>query len=158
MITDKGFYLLINSKKSEIVTLSDDYELLIQFMINHEYICRNCVVRQVKRKEFEECLQSYEDYYLCDVEGIAIRQKDVGTFLRLRDEENCSMINTMLGLKRLVEWGSLKKKEKEALINAMKILIKYMDDDEKMLKKSGIKSMCSDIEYLEGLQELQYRK
>ena len=52
----------------------------------------------------------------------------------------------------------LKKKEKETLINAMKVLIKYMDDDEKMLKKSGIKSMCSDIEYLEGLQELQYRK
>lgn len=158
MITDKGFYLLINSEKSEIVTLSDDYELLIQFMVNHEYICRKCVVRQVKRKEFEECLQTHEDFYLCDVDGIAIRQKDVGTFLRLRDEESSNLINTMLGIRRLVEWGTLKKKEKEAMLNAMKILIKYMDDDDKMLKKSGIKALCSDIDYLEELQELQFRK
>ena len=157
MITDKGYYLLINTKKTEIVTLSDDYELLIQFMMNHEYICRNSVVRQVKRKEFEESLQQYEDFYLCDVEGIAIRQKDVGTFLRLRDEETASLINTALGIQRVVGWGSLKKKERETLNNAIKVLFKYMDDDEKMLRKSGIKSMSSDIEYLEGLQQLQYR-
>lgn len=158
MITDKGFYLLIDNRKSEIVALSDEYELLIQFMINHEYICRKCVVRQVKRKEFEECLQTCADYYLCDVDGLAIRQKDIGTFLRLKDEESSNLINTMLGIRRLVEWGTLKKKEKETLLNAMKILVKYMDDDEKMLKRSGIKSLCSDIEYLEGLQDLQFIK
>lgn len=158
MITDKGYYLLINSKKSEVITLSDDYELLIQFMMNHEYICHSCVVRQVKRKEFEEALRLYEDVYLCNVDGIAIRQKDIGTFLRLRDEESANLINTVLGIKRIVDWGSIKKKEKETLNNAIKVLFKYIDDDDKMLKKSGIKSMCSDIEYLEELQQLQYRK
>lgn len=157
MITDKGFYLLINTKKTEIVTLSDDYELLIEFMMNHEYICRNSVVRQVKRKEFEEALQQYEDFYLCNVDGIPIRQKDIGTFLRLRDEETSGLINTALGLKRIVDWGSLKKKERETLNNAIKVLFKYLDDDDKMLKKSGIKAMSSDIEYLEGLQQLQYK-
>lgn len=153
-MTEKGFYLLINTKRTEIVTLSDDYELLIEFMTNHAYICKQCVVRQVKKKEFEEALFRYEDYYLCNVDGIAIRQKDVSTFLRLKDEESVSIINTVLGLTRLTGWDNLKKKEKETINDAIKVIYKYMDDEKKMLKKSGIKDMCSDINYLEQLQEL----
>lgn len=157
-MSEKGFYLLINARKTEIVTLSDNYDLLIEFMVNHAYICKQCVVRQVKKKEFEEALLRYEEYYLCDVDGIPIRQKDVGTFLRLKDEESANLINTILGLNRMMQWGGLKKKDKEALGAALKTIYKYMDDDEKMLKKSGIKNMCSDINYLESIQELDYKR
>lgn len=157
MITNKGFYLLINAKKNEVVTLSDEYDLLVQFITNHPHICKSCVVRQIKKKEFEMSLKSFEDVYLCEMDGIAIRQKDIGTFSRLKDEESASLIGTVLGLKRIVEWGSLKKKEKEAIQSAIGIIFKYLDDDDKMLKKSGIKEMCSDIEYLEGLQDLRYK-
>lgn len=157
-MSEKGFYLLINARKTEIVTLSDNYDLLIEFMVNHVYICKQCVVRQVKKKEFEEALLRYDEYYLCDVDGIPIRQKDVSTFLRLKDEESANLINTIIGLNRMMQWGGLKKKDKDALGAALKTIYKYMDDDEKMLKKSGIKNMCSDINYLESIQELDYKR
>lgn len=156
-MTQKGFYILINTKKSEVITLSDDYEILIKFMMNHEYICRNSVVKQIKRREFEEALAQYNDLYLCEFDNIPIRQKDLSTFMGLKSEENCNLMNTIMGLNRVAEWGSLKKKEIEAINTTIKVLFKYLDDDQKMLKKSGIKSMCSDIKYLDELQRLQYR-
>lgn len=156
-LKDNGKYALVNTKKKEIVAISDDYQILIKFMSRHRYICEDSVVRELKKKVFDEMLIRYEGLYLVEVDDIAIRQQDMGIFLRLKDEETMSIANTIRGIERMVEWNSLKSKEKSKLEDALSVLYKYFDVEKKLLKKSGISDMCSDIYYLDNLRDMEHR-
>ena len=156
-LKDNGKYALVNTKKKEIVAISDDYQILVKFMSRHRYICQDSVVRELKKKVFDEMLIRYEGLYLVEFDDLVIRQQDMGIFLRLKDEETMSIANTIRGIERMVDWNSLKPKEKAKLEDSLSVLYKYFDSEKKLLKKSGISDMCSDIYYLDNLRDMEHR-
>ena len=156
-LRENGKYALVNTKKKEIVAISDDYQILIQFMNYHRYICRDSVVRELKKKVFDEMLIKYDGLYLVEFDNIVIRQQDIGIFLKLKDEEAMNLSTAIMGIQRVLNWDSLKNKEKSKLEGALQVLYKYFDDEKKLLKKSGISDMCSDIYYLDNLRDMEHR-
>lgn len=156
-LKNSGKYALVNTKKKEIVAISDDYQILVKFMSRHRYICQDSVVRELKKKVFDEMLIRYEGMYLVEFDDIVIRQQDMGIFIRMKDEETMSIANTIRGIERIVDWNSLKSKEKDKLEDALSVLYKYFDTEKKLLKKSGITDMCSDIYYLDNLRDMEHR-
>lgn len=156
-LKNSGKYALVNTKKKEIVAISDDYQILIKFMSRHRYICQDSVVREIKKKVFDEMLIRYDGMYLVEVDDIVIRQQDMGIFIKLKDEETISIANTIRGIERIIDWNSLKPKEKDKLEDTLSILYKYFDMEKKLLKKSGISDMCSDVYYLDNLRDMEHR-
>ena len=156
-LKNNGKYVLFNIVKKEIVAICDEYPLLVKFMSHHRYICEDSVVREVKKKVFDEMLIKYDDLYLVEIDNIVVRQQDVGLFLRLKDEETASIGNSIRGIERMLEWNSLKKKERNKLQEALTVLYKYLDVEKKLLNKSGIVEICSDIYYLDNLREIEHK-
>lgn len=156
-LKEDGKYALVNNKKKEIVAISDNYEILVTFMSNHRYICEDSVVRELKKRVFDEMLIRYEGLYLIEVDGIIIRQQDAGIFFKLKEEEQTSLGLTIKGLERLIDWDTLKLKERNKLESALHVLYKYLDVEKKLLKKSGISEMCSDIYYLDNLRDMEHK-
>ena len=150
-------YVLFNTVKKKIVAICDEYSLLVKFMSHHRYICEDSVVREVKKKVFDEMLVRFDDLYLVEIDNVVIRQQDVGLFLKLVDEETASVANSIRGIERMLEWNSLKKKEYNKLQEALTVLYKYLDVRKKLMGKSGITEICSDIYYLDNLHELEHK-
>lgn len=150
---EKGYFILLNIRENEIVALTDDYDLLIRFMTAHTHTCKKCIVRQVKKKEFEENIYRYEELQLADIDNIILRFKDIDTFTSLKNDEMSSVINTIIGIDRVSKWN-IKKKEIVVLEDAMKILFKYMDNGDKLINTSGIRDMCSSIYHLESIHQM----
>lgn len=156
-LKEDGRYALVNTFKREVIAISDDYQLLVKFMSYHRFICKQSVVREVKKKVFDQMLIRFEGLYLLEIDGVVVRQQDADLFIKLKKEEQTSLGLTIKGLQRIVDWGSLKKKEKDKLESALKVLYKYIDDEDKLLEKSGLVDLCSDIYYLDNLQEMEQK-
>lgn len=145
------YYMIYNKRYESIEALSDNKIMMQRYIVSHITDCENIVVRELKKKQFDKLMTSYEELYVCDYNGLPVLNKYVKLIEDIIGNYEVLLLESYIGLIKLSTLDIFDQSEKKKIKKIIKLIQKKIDmkdlyNDNECLPSNDLLNEILDLE------------